>query len=98
MKFKTDRYKRARGGSARLLEISCQKCGSSICLYQKDGTGTLRRMYVDRIIEPKVPISGKHLICSEGHVVGATYIYEKEGRAAYRLSASSVAKKIATFQ
>lgn len=29
--FKKDKYKKARGGYSRLLEISCQKCGNIIC-------------------------------------------------------------------
>ena len=52
MKFKSDKYKTARGGRSKLLDISCRKCGEHILYYQKDGAGNLRRMYMDRIVEP----------------------------------------------
>ena len=94
MKLKNDRYKKNRGGYSRLLEISCEKCGSLICLYQKDGPGNLRRMYVDRIIEPAVLISKKDLRCPKDHLLGVKIIYEKEKRLAFRLFVESVIKKI----
>ena len=47
--FVNDKYKKVRGGYSRLLEISCEKCGSVLCHYQKDGPGILKRMYFDRI-------------------------------------------------
>lgn len=89
-----DKYRRTRGGRSRLLDISCRKCGEHICLYQKDGPGTLRRMYVDRIVEPKVSTSRKDLSCSGGHLLGIKIIYEKERRPAFRLFVDSVTKKI----
>jgi hypothetical protein len=94
MKLKTDKYKTARGGRSRLLQITCQKCSSEICLYQKDGPGNLRRMYIDRIYEPKISLANKGLTCANGHLIGIKIIYEKEGRPAFRLFADSVAKKI----
>jgi len=92
--FKNDKYKKSRGGYSRLLKISCQKCGQHICLYQKDGPGNLRRMYIDRIINPKVLISKKDLSCPKGHLLGVKIIYEKEKRPAFRLFVDSVMKKI----
>lgn len=92
--FKNDKYKKVRGGYSRFLNISCQKCGEHICLYQKDGPGNLRRMYIDRIIDPKVSISKKDLSCSKGHLIGVKIIYEKEKRPAFRLFIDSVVKKI----
>lgn len=94
MKFKNDKFRKTRGGYTRLLKIGCQKCGSSICAYQKDGPGNLRRMYIDRIIEPLVAISRKDLSCSKGHLLGVKIIYEKEKRPAFRLFVDSVTKKI----
>ncbi|MFA6193797.1 MAG: hypothetical protein WC726_02980 [Parcubacteria group bacterium] len=78
MKLKSDKFRKTRGGYARLLKISCEKCGSSICLYQKDGPGNLRRMYIDRIIDPTVSISRKDLSCPKSHLLGVKTIYEKE--------------------
>ena len=92
--FKNDKYKKVRGGYSRLLDISCQKCNEHICQYQKDGPGNLRRMYMDRIIDPEVSISKKDLSCSEGHLLGVKIIYEKENRSAFRLFVDSVKKKI----
>lgn len=92
--FKNDKYKKVRGGRSRLLSISCEKCGENICKYQKDGPGNLRRMYHDRIVEPKVSISRKDLSCSNGHLLGVKIIYEKEKRPAFRLFVDSVTKKI----
>ncbi|MBP6912642.1 MAG: hypothetical protein KBB86_01775 [Candidatus Pacebacteria bacterium] len=92
--FKNDKFKKSRGGYSRLLEIRCQKCNKLICQYQKDGPGNLRRMYVDRINNNQVPISGKNLNCPEGHLAGIKIIYEKENRPAFRLFVDSVIKKI----
>ena len=92
--FKNDKYKKTRGGYSRLLKISCEKCGEYICKYQKDGPGNLRRMYIDRISEPKVSISKKDLSCSKGHLLGVKIIYDKEKRPAFRLFVDAVIKKI----
>lgn len=93
-KLKNDKYKKVRGGYSRLLQISCQKCGSLICLYQKDGAGNLRRMYIDRIDEASVTLNRKDLSCSKGHLLGVKIIYEKENRPAFRLFVDAVTKKI----
>ena len=93
-KFKNDKYKNAREGSSRILSISCQKCDKFICFYQKDGSGSLRRMYFDRIIEPQVSISRKDFSCSCGHLMGVKMIYEKERRLAFRLFVDSIIKRV----
>lgn len=77
-----------------MLKISCEKCGSLVSLYQKDGPGNLRRMYVDRIVEPAVSISKKSFTCPEEHLLGIRIIYEKEKRPAFRLFVDSVIKRI----
>jgi hypothetical protein len=92
--FKNDKYKKARGGYSRLLSISCQKCNGHICLYQKDGPGSIKRMYCDRIIEPKVSISKKDLSCPNNHPIGVKIIYDREKRLAFRLFVDSIKKKI----
>ena len=92
--FKNDKYKKSRGGYSRMLEISCEKCGEKICNYQKDGPGNLRRMYIDRIYEPKVSINKKSLTCSKGHILGVKIIYKKENRPAFRLFVDAIIKKI----
>ena len=103
IEFKKDKYKKARGGYSRFLEIKCEKCRNTLALYQKDGPGTLKRMYIDRIFSPeklvklqsiavkKIP----NLTCSKcKQVIGIPYIYPKEKRPAFRLFEGSVTKKI----
>ena len=94
MKLKNDRFKKKRGGYSRLLAVACQKCGSAICSYQKDGPGALRRMYLDRISDAKVALGRKDLTCAKGHLVGVKIIYKKENRTAFRLFVDSVTRKI----
>jgi hypothetical protein len=94
MKFKNDNFKRARGGSTKLLQIGCGQCGVEICTYQKDGSGTLYRMYLDRIIGPAVSLERKDLTCPEGHLIAIKMIYEKESRPAFRLLPGSIVKKL----
>lgn len=101
--FKRDKYKSARGGYSRLLNVCCRKCESTVLVYQKDGPGTLRRLYMDRIFAPnelsdlqsldfkKVPI----LKCRKcGEVLGTAYIYQKEKRKAFRLYQDSIIRRI----
>jgi hypothetical protein len=94
IQFKNDKYKKVRGGYSRFLQISCQKCASIVCRYQKDGSGNLRRMYIDRMYDPKISISSKGLVCPKGHLLGVRIIYEKEKRPAFRLFVDAVSKKI----
>jgi hypothetical protein len=102
--LKHDKYRKARGGYSRLLEIHCDHCGNVIALYQKDGPGPLKRMYIDRIVSPKefaklqnVPMKKvPNLICPYcKRLIGISYIYEKEKRLAFRLFEGSVTKKMA---
>lgn len=98
MKFKNDKYKKARGGYSRLLNITCRECGSLVCEYQKDGSGSLKRMYHDRILEPKVSILKKDFLCPKNHLIGVRIIYKKENRQAFRIFVDSVIKKIVKFK
>src|SRR3989344_72665 len=93
--MKNDKYRKARGGDSRILEINCQECGAEVCLYQKDGQGNLRRMYLDRITDSKASIRGKALLCPRGHLLGTRIIYKKESRPTFRLFVDAVVKKIA---
>lgn len=102
IKFKSDKYKKSRGGYSRLLDISCSKCGLHLCFYQKDGPGILKRMYIDRIYESSEysglenqPLKSiPQLTCSHCNtLIGMPYIYEKEKRLAFRLFVGGVSKK-----
>lgn len=96
--LKNDAYRKSRGGYARFLNILCDGCGSHLLLYQKDGPGELKRMYVDRILAPKISSSKKkEFTCrSCKRVIGTFYIYKKEKRPAIRLYQGSILKKIGT--
>ena len=92
-KFKNDKYKKARGGRSRLLEIICVNCQTPLFKYQKDGPGILKRLYIDRIEELKNQES--QLICPKcKEHLGNLIIYEKENRPAYRLFVGAITKKI----
>ena len=92
-KFKRDGYQKSRGGSSRILDISCEHCTQHVTYYQKDGPGMLKRMYVDRFID--LTPTDKNLLCQScDRILGVLFNYEKENRPAYRLYAGSVTKKI----
>ncbi len=100
--FKKDQFRKARGGTSRLLSIICSHCGNHICYYQKDGPGILKRIYLDRIfesdyqgLENNVLKSLPQFICPvcKEHL-GAPIIYKKEKRLAFRLFVGAVIKKI----
>ena len=93
MKFTNDKYKKARGGYSRMLELSCASCGATVTNYQKDGPGMLKRLYLDRM--NSVNTDSKFLVCPNCHKeLGLYIIYEKENRPAYRLFAGAITKKI----
>ena len=66
--LKNDIYRKARGGYARLLNISCRKCKQLLFVYQKDGPGNLRRLYLDRIL-PSLSLSLKNQKCFTAIIV-----------------------------
>lgn len=101
-KFKNDKYKKSRGGNSRLLDIGCGKCGYHICLYQKDGPGSLKRLYLDRISDNNKytnlqdePLKNvPNFICDNClELIGVPSVYDKEKRLAYRLVTLAILKK-----
>jgi len=103
IKLKSDKYKKARGGGSKLLDIQCSSCHQHLFFYQKDGPGILKRMYLDRIYESinysnlgnlplqKIP----QLTCPQCHqLIGVPYVYEREQRLAFRLFSGAVSKKV----
>jgi len=101
--FKKDKYKSARGGHSRLLNVFCRKCEHLVLVYQKDGPGNLRRLYLDRIFDPAELVGLQSLSIKDvpmlkckkcGEVLGTPYIYPKEKRKAFRLYQDAVIKKI----
>ncbi len=103
-KLKKDKRVNARDGNSHFLDITCSKCGQYVALYQKDGIGSLLRMYLDRIFEPKEVSALQfkedkkdipNLKCSKcGEVIGVPMVYEREKRLAFRLIRGSFAKKM----
>jgi C4-type Zn-finger protein len=92
MKLKNDKFRKARGGYSRLLEISCSSCGEKLFSYQKDGPGIIKRMYVDRIYGS---IVGSSLRCKKcNYLIGNLTIYEKENRPAFAIKPGTIKKKI----
>jgi hypothetical protein len=92
-KLTNDKYRKARGGRSRLLEIICANCQTPLFKYQKDGPGILKRLYIDRIQNFKSQQS--QLICPKCREhLGTLIIYEKENRPAFRLFAGAITKKI----
>ena len=103
MAWKNDRYRKARGGYARLLAVSCATCGTHLFSYQKDGPGLVKRLYLDRIDQSKTYEGLQHrafkdippLLCPQcGEHLGVPIIYQKEQRLAFRLFAGAVTTKI----
>lgn len=91
--LKSDRFKKARGGHSRLLDIRCAACGERVCLYQKDGTGSLKRLYIDRM--QGWTKSTQNLTCVGcAKRLGILTIYKKEHRSVYRLLQGAVAKHV----
>lgn len=95
--FKSDKYRKSRGGNSRWLLLYCEKCDNKIAIYQKDGSGILKRLYLDRILLPKILIdrTNKNLICKKCKtVLGIRGTYKKEGRLIFKLFGGVINKKV----
>lgn len=95
--IKKDRFTKARGGKAQLLSIFCNHCEAEVLLYQKDGPGILKRIYLDRIKAPAdlARAKKKPLTCKAcNSTLAMPMLYEKENRPAYRLFVGAVKKRI----
>lgn len=94
--LKQDKYREGRGGHSRLMEIKCAKCRGIICLYQKDGPGPLKRLYIDRILDPKIVWKNNlKLQCKKCKgLLGLASIYEAESRKCIILFQDVVVKTI----
>lgn len=104
--MKKDKYLRARGGTARMLDIHCAKCGAWILKYQKDGIGQLLRCYLNRVFAPpelvmlqhnsaiKEPKDAPNLVCLKCNSIIGIPMRHEDGRFAYRLMKGTYTKKI----
>lgn len=101
-KLKKDAYQKKRGTS-HLLDVICTQCQSCVVLYQKDGPGQLKRLYLDRIFEPLEWANLQNtatqkkdtptLKCPNGHIVGQPMVYLPENRLAYSLVPGAFGKR-----
>lgn len=102
--LKKDRYVKVRGGNSRFLDIFCGTCNGHVVLYQKDGSGALLRMYLNRIFAPSELAALQHnggekkdmanLQCLKCHtLIGVPMVYELENRLAFRMVHGSFIKK-----
>lgn len=93
-KLKNDKYRKARGGHSRLLDVRCTQWDTHLFYYQKDGPGILKRIYIDRIVGSNVKANA-NLVCPEcKELLGVPMVYKKEDRSAIRLFVGAVSKKI----
>ena len=103
-KLKSDKYLKARGGRAKVLDIFCSSCDSYILTYQKDGFGRLLRLYLNRIIAPSELERLQHfayqstktiedLVCSSCDNKIGNPIRHHDNRFAYSLVTGSFYKK-----
>jgi len=100
--LKHDRFRSARGGKTRLLDIHCRGCGCFVATYQKDGPGSLLRMYLDRISSPDHLTGLQHLPLKDvpylrcpgcGALIGSPYVYTREKRLAFRIRPDGIDKR-----
>ncbi|MBP7708446.1 hypothetical protein KA107_02080 [Candidatus Pacearchaeota archaeon] len=104
IKIKKDKHFRKRGGTTKIITVSCKACGNLLFVYQKDGPGWLKRCYLNRILFPeeyaslqknkllKIPKDLGNLKCSCGSLIG-TPIQHKDSRLAFKLVRKSFKRK-----
>lgn len=95
-KLKNDHYRKARGGNSKFLTIYCSNCIEPLLLYQKDGIGSLKRLYLDRIFaHSTISLESPLFRCPHcNNIIGKAYTYEKEDRPAYLLFPGTFKKKV----
>jgi ribosomal protein S27E len=102
-KIKKGKYKSCRGGNSKILNLHCRKCDHIVVVYQKDGPGSLLRLYFDRILAPEnlIGLQNKDinnistLKCQNcGKTIASPYIYLSEKRGAFRLFYDTIIKRI----
>jgi len=92
---KKDKFRRVRGGIARMLNIHCAVCGAWVLKYQKDGIGQLMRCYLNRIFAPpeleqlqrdlniREPKDMPNLVCSNCQTLIGTPMRHHDQRLAF---------------
>ncbi|HPC30504.1 MAG TPA: hypothetical protein P5083_00825 [Candidatus Paceibacterota bacterium] len=100
--IKKDKFFRDRESTYTILAIGCAKCGKEILLYQKDGRGNLKRLYINRILSPESLASLQDTIksakemealkCKCGQLIGLPMLH-REGRIAFKLIQGNYSKR-----
>ena len=85
--FIKDKYSKVRGGRSKFVHIHCVGCDEILFSYQKDGPGSLKRCYLDRISEAHVKIAESSKIecikCNKD--IGYPMLYKKENSPAFKM-------------
>lgn len=107
-KMKNDKYRKVRGGQARMIDVFCVKCDAKVIEYQKDGKGNLHRCYLNRIFSQKNYEELQYVIkdvkqmpnleCMKCHEVIGTPMIHTDGRFAFRLRYGHFYKKLSKNQ
>jgi hypothetical protein len=102
MNFRRDSFRQKRGGTSKLLIVSCTACKAAVLSYQKDGIGDLLRCYLNRIAAPPALAALQHsaqkksdltpLICPECKAVMGVPMLHSDGRLAFRLVPGSFSR------
>jgi hypothetical protein len=106
---KRDSFLANRRGVFRFYTITCRCCATTLCLYQKDGFGSLRRLYLDRVMMDRSAQElspnliqefaqefaiDKKLVCRHcGLMLGLGYVYQRENRPAIALFQDAIVKR-----
>ena len=94
MKIIKDKYLQKRGGSAKILDIYCQKCSAKLFTYQKDGIGQLKRCYDNRIVNAnKIIKIGNEYRCEDCATKIGFGIIHTDKRQAIKLIRGKIIKK-----
>ena len=103
-RLKSDKFRKLRGGKAKVLDLFCSDCDSYLLTYQKDGVGRLLRVYLNRIIAPPEIERLQHfdyestksiesLVCNSCNKTIGIPIRHHDRRFAYSLITGSFYKK-----
>lgn len=87
---------------SHIFNLHCVRCGDRVARYRKEGSGSLVRMYLDRVVEPKSLSALKQLTqksdlpplnCRECNLpIGLPMVHGSGNRPAYRLIKGSTRK------
>ena len=81
-----------------MLKISCNSCGGLLFYYQKDGSGILKRSYLDRILGESPHITSFYNCQGCNELLGIYQPYTKEkNRPAIRWFVDALTYKVVSY-